>query len=169
MMVDSFKFLPRSIAYFYQMNAAEPETAVPWTPLSKPLAECTFSLLTSGGLYRKGVDEPFDVAREKAEPTWGDPSFRMIPTDIQQAELGAAHLHINTDFVLADINCLLPIRHFQELAAEGVIGRLAPTAYSFMGFQGLPHDTSAWEQTYAPQVIAQMKEEGVDCVLLTPA
>jgi D-proline reductase (dithiol) PrdB len=167
--VDSFKFLPRSIAYFYQMNAGEPETSIPWTPLSKPLTECTFALLTSGGLYKKSVDEPFDVAREKAEPTWGDPSFRTIPTTIQQAELGVSHLHINTEFVLADMNCLLPLRHFQELAAEGVIGRLAPTHYSFMGFQGYPHDTSAWVESYAPQVIAQLKAEEVDCVLLTPA
>ena len=52
---------------------------------------------------------------------------------------------------------------------EGAIGRLAPTHYSFMGFQGYPHDTSAWVETYAAQVIAQLKEEGVDCVLLTPA
>ena len=168
-MVDSFKYLPRSIAYFYQTNAGEPETSIPWTPLAKPLAESSFALLTSGGLYKQGIDEPFDIAREKVEPTWGDPSFRTISTTIQQAELGASHLHINTDFVLADMNCLLPIRHFQELEKEGVIGRLAPTHYSFMGFQGLPHDTSAWKHTYAPQVIAQLKEEGVDCVLLTPA
>jgi D-proline reductase (dithiol) PrdB len=168
-MVDSFKYLPRTIAYLYQTNAGEPETSIPWTPLSKPLADSTFALLTSGGLYHKGVDEPFDVAREKAEPTWGDPSFRTIPSDIEQTELGASHLHINTEFVLADMNYLLPIRHFQELEAEGMIGRLAPTHYSFMGFQGYPHDTSAWVDTYAPQVIAQLKAEEVDCVLLTPA
>ena len=168
-MVDSFKFLPRSIAHFYKMNASEPETAIPWTPLSKPLADCTFALLTSGGLYQKGVDEPFDVAREKEEPTWGDPSFRMIPTNIRQEAVGVSHLHINTSFATADMNCLLPIHHFQTLEAEGVIGRLAPTHYSFMGFQGYPHDTSSWVETYAPQVIAQLKQEEVDCVLLTPA
>ena len=168
-MVDSFKYLPRSIAYFYQMNAGEPETAIPWTRLTKPLNESTFALLTSGGLYKKGVDEPFDVEREKMEPTWGDPSFRTIPTTIQQAELGASHLHINTEFVLMDMNCLLPIHHFQMLEGEGIIGRLAPTHYSFMGFQGFPVYTSDWTEIYAPQVITQLKNEGVDCVLLTPA
>jgi D-proline reductase (dithiol) PrdB len=168
-MVDSFKFLPRSLAKFYTMNAGEPETAVPWTALPKPLAECTFALLTSGGLYQKEVDAPFNVEREKQEPTWGDPSFRTIPTDISQEALAAAHLHINTDYVLNDMNCLLPIHHFQSLVAEGLIGRLAPTHYSFMGFQGFPAETTAWAETYGPQVLVQLKAEAVDCVLLSPA
>ena len=169
-MVDSFKYLPRSIAYFYQTTLAEmPERPIPWTPLTKPLTECTFSLVTTGGLYQKDVDAPFDIEREKLEPTWGDPTFRAIPTDIEQEALGASHLHINTAWVLEDVNRLLPIHRFQELAEAGIIGRLAPTAYSFMGFQGMPHEATAWEATYGPQVAAQMKEEGVDCVLLTPA
>ena len=168
-MVDSFKYLPRSIATFYQMSAGEAQTEIPWTKLPKPLAECRFSLLTTGGLYQKEVDPPFDVEREKLEPTWGDPSFRKIPTVIQQEDIAASHLHINTQWVEEDVNCLLPIHHFQLLAQDGVIGSFAPTAYSFMGFQGMPHNTTAWETTYGPQMIAQLKQEEVDCVLLTPA
>lgn len=168
-MVDSFKYLPRSIAHFYQTSAPPEVTVSPWSPVTKPLSESTFSLITTGGLFVKDVDPPFDLEREKAEPTWGDPSFRAIPTDLKQADLGASHLHINTKFVLEDINRLLPIDRFRELEAEGIIGRLAPTAYSFMGFQGMPHDTSAWAKIYGPQVVDQLKSEQVDCVLLTPA
>ena len=86
-----------------------------------------------------------------------------------QADLGAGHLHINTDWVLEDINRLLPMHHMKDLVEKEIIGRLAPTSYSFMGFQGMPHNTSEWESTYGPQVIAQLKKEQVDCVLLTPA
>jgi len=168
-MIDSFKYLPRSIAHFYQVSAPEAETTIPWTSLTKPLADCTFSLITTGGLYQKDVDAPFDMEREKLNPTWGDPTFRTIPTNLKQEDLAASHLHINTEWVLEDINCLLPIHRFQELAQAGEIGHLAPTAYSFMGFQGLPHDTVEWETNYGPQVLAQLKEEQVDCVLLTPA
>ncbi len=169
-MVDSFKYLPRSIAYFYKMTVGgEPEQSIPWTPLPKPLSECTFSLITTGGVYHKDVDPPFDIEREKQEPTWGDPTFRAIPTNIKQEDVAASHLHINTQWVLEDINCLLPIHHFQKLGEEGEIGHLAPTAYSFMGFQGLPHDTSGWEMSYGPQVVSKLKQEEVDCVLLTPA
>ena len=32
-----------------------------------------------------------------------------------------------------DINCVFPMQRLLEMEAEGVIGELAPTAYSFMG------------------------------------
>jgi D-proline reductase (dithiol) PrdB len=169
MPIDSFKFLPRLIATFYQATGVQPQQPIPWTPLSKPLTECTFGLVTSGGLYHKGVEPPFDLAREKAEPTWGDPTFRMIPRDISQSDMGVSHLHINPQDVLADFNILLPIHRFQELAEEGVIGGLAEQAYSFMGFQGHPPDTTAWRETYGPQVAERFRSEGVECVFLTPA
>ncbi len=169
MPIDSFKYLPRVIAAFYQATDRQPELPIPWTPLPRPLAECKFGLITSGGLYHQGVQAPFDVEREKQKPTWGDPTYRVLPAGIPQAEVGASHLHINTRDVLEDVNILLPVHRFQELAAEGHIGGLAERAYSFMGYQGFPPDTSAWCETYGPQVAEALKAEEVDCVLLTPA
>jgi len=169
MPVESFKYLPRIIAAFYQMTDRQPELPIPWTPLSRPLAECKFGLVTSGGLYHRGLEPPFDVAREKQEPTWGDPTYRTLPSDIRQAEVEASHLHLNTRDMLEDFNILLPIHRFQELAAEGRIGGLAKHAYSFMGYQGFPSDATAWQETYGPQVAEKLKAEEVDCVLLTPA
>lgn len=167
--VDSFKFLPRLIATFYQMIEREPEYPIPWNPLSKGLEECKFGLITSGGLYQQGLQPPFDIEREVREPTWGDPSFRSIPTDIQQDRVGVSHLHINVEDVSSDINILLPVHRFGELVEEGRIGGLAAFAYSFMGYQGFPPDTTAWEETYVPQVAEKLKSESVDCVFLTPA
>jgi D-proline reductase (dithiol) PrdB len=169
MPVDSFKYLPRIIAAFYQMTDCQPELPIPWTPLSRPLTECKFGLVTSGGLYHRGVEPPFDLEREKQEPTWGDPTYRSLPADIQQAEVGASHLHLNTRDILKDLNILLPIHRFQELAAGGRIGGLAKHAYSFMGYQGFPPDTTAWQKAYGPQVAEKLKAEEVGCVLLTPA
>ena len=168
MPVDSFKYLPRLIATFYQMSDRQPELPIPWTPLPGPLSDCKFGLVTSGGLYHRSVEPPFDLAREKQEPSWGDPTYRTLPIDIPQAEVGASHLHINTRDVLADVDILLPIHRFAELAAEGRIGGVADHAYSFMGYQGFPPDASAWQETYGPQVAEKFKAEGVDCVLLTP-
>jgi hypothetical protein len=167
--VDSFKYLPRLIEVFYKMNKREPEYPIPWTPVVKPLRACKFGLVTSAGLYHKGSEPPFDVEREKRKPSWGDPTYRTIPVDIPQAELGASHLHINTRDVLEDINILLPVDRFRELTAEGRIGDLVEKAYSFMGYQGYPPDTSAWRERYAPEVAQKFKDEGVDCVFLTPA
>ena len=169
MPVDSFKFLPRLIATFYQATEVQPQEPIPWTLLEKPLAEFVFGLVTSGGLYHKDVEPPFDLEREKAEPTWGDPSFRTIPSDIAQSDVGVSHLHINPKDVLADFNILLPIHRFGELIDEGAIGGLAEKNYSFMGFQGYPPDATAWRDTYGPQVAERFKGEGVECVLLTPA
>jgi D-proline reductase (dithiol) PrdB len=169
MPVNSFKYLPRIIAAFYQMTDRQPELPIPWTSLSRPLAERKFGLVTSGGLYQRGVEPPFDVEREKQEPMWGDPTYRTLPSDIRQAEVGASHLHLNTRDMLEDFNIVLPIHRFQELAAEGHIGGLAKHAYSFMGYQGFPPNTTAWQETYGPQVAEKLKAEEVDCVLLTPA
>jgi D-proline reductase (dithiol) PrdB len=115
------------------------------------------------------VEPPFDLEGEKNDPSWGDPTYRTIPSDISQAEVGASHLHINTRDVLADINILLPVDRFRELAAEGRIGGVAQNAYSLMGYQGFPPDTTAWEETYGPEIAHKLKQEGVSCVLLTPA
>jgi len=169
MTVDSFKFLPRIIAAYYQASGRQPEYPIPWTPLSRPLSECKFGLVTSGGLYLRASQPPFDVERERREPTWGDSTFRTIPSSVQSSDIGVSHLHLNTSDIEADFNILLPVQRFQELVGEGVIGGLAETAYSFMGYQGFPPDTTEWETTYGPQVAERLKAEEVDCVLLTPA
>jgi D-proline reductase (dithiol) PrdB len=169
MPVDSFQYLPRLIATFYQMTEREPEYPIPWTALSHPISECKFSLVTSGGLYHKNIEAPFNLSQERDQPTWGDPSYRTIPTDSAQSDIGVSHLHYNTQDVRQDVNILLPVHRFQEMADEGKIGDVAELSYSFMGFQGFPPDTVEWVQIYAPEVIEKMKAEQIDCVFLTPA
>jgi D-proline reductase (dithiol) PrdB len=169
MTVDSFKFLPRLIASFYQTTDIQPAYPIPWTPLPHPLSECKFGLVTSAGLYHKGVEPPFDLQKEQNEPTWGDPSYRIIPTNLTQEEIGVSHLHVNTSGIETDVNIVLPIHRFQELVNSGYIGGLAQHAYSFMGFQGFPPDASAWQNEYGPQVAEKLKAEAVDCVFMTPS
>lgn len=169
MTVDSFKYLPRLIAAFYQMTERQLQLPIPWTPLPKPLSACTFGLVTSGGLYVPGQEPPFDLEREKLEPAWGDPTFRTIPAGVRQAELGVSHLHFNPQAALVDFNVLLPLERFAELAAERRIGALASEAYSFMGYQGYTPNPHAWQTTYGPQVAERLKAQGADCALLVPA
>jgi D-proline reductase (dithiol) PrdB len=168
MTVDSFKFLPRLIATFYQMTERERHLPIPWAPLRKPLQEMKVGLVTSGGIHLKN-DEPFDLARERAMPTWGDPSFRVIPSNIEADDIAVSHLHLNTNDIEQDFNILLPIHRMQELVAEGRIGAIASEHFSFMGYQGFPPDTRAWENTYGLQVAQSFLNEGVHCVFLTPA
>ena len=169
MTVDSFKFLPCIIAAFYKMTELEPRGPIPWTPLQGSLRTQKFGLVTSAGLYLKRSQQPFDLGREKAEPTWGDPSFRAIPADVGQDDLAVSHLHLNTMDAETDFNILLPIQRMKEFAEQGRIGALADQHYSLMGFQGFPPDTRAWEMEFGPQVAQALLNEGVHCVLLTPA
>ena len=165
--VDGFRFLPPGLAAWIQTFIPPDDFtgAIPFQPLAKPLTECTVAAVTSAGIS-VAADSPFDMEREKREPTWGDPSFRKFPQTVAQEEVRANHLHINTSYILEDINVILPVKHLADLASEGVIGQSAPTAYSFYGFQ--------WQRTdflgEAIEPIAdQMKSEGVDAAIMTPA
>lgn len=166
-MVDSFKFLPRSFRDGF-MQFTPPSEPTPWTPLRRPLRESRLALVTTAGVWDKDSDPSFDYEREKREPTWGDPSYRVIPRDIRQERIGAGHLHINNDDLLADIDVVLPMHRCAELERAGEIGSLAPSAYSFMGFQGGPADLAPWRDRYGPEVAARMHAEGVDTILITP-
>jgi D-proline reductase (dithiol) PrdB len=171
MPVDDYKYLPRSIAASYQAQAVRRADPVPFTPLRRPVAETRFALVTTAGIWNTDTDPPFDYEREKREPTWGDPTYRVLRTDIRQEQVGAGHLHLNNDDLLADVNIALPITRFQELVATGEVGSLAECHYSFMGFQGggpAGPNTSAWEHRYGPEAAARMLAEGVEAVLITP-
>lgn len=167
--VDSFRYLSRLITRYYKLIQVKNELPIPWTPLARPLSQSRFGLVTSGGLYHKGQEPPFDLEREQQEPCWGDPSFRTLPTDMDPADLGVSHFHINSRDVLQDMNILLPIQRFHALAQAGRIGGVAAHAYSFMGYQGIPADLMGWRDRYGPEVAERLRAEAVDCVLLTAA
>ena len=164
--VNGFKFLPPKLsAWIKTFIPDEYSGDIPFQPLQKPLDEARVALVTSAGISVK-TDSPFDMEREKKEPTQGDPSSRMIPHSVAVNDFEVNHLHINARPIIEDINVILPVNRMAELAEEGVIGDLAPTAYSFYGFQWYRRDFL--EEGIAP-MIDQMKAESVDAVLLTPA
>jgi D-proline reductase (dithiol) PrdB len=166
MPVDSFKYLPGSIAAYYRNLVVPKADPIPLTPMRKPLSETRFALVTTAGIYVEGVEPGFDQEGERRNPMWGDPTFRRIPRDVRPEQIGASHLHLNNRDLQADLNIVLPVHRFAELEAEGAIGSLAPTAYSFMGYQ---MDNRDWREKYAPEVAGLMKDEAVDAALLTPA
>ncbi len=127
--------------------------------LEVPLAEARLALVTTGGFVPAG-GEPFRAGK------FGDPSFREIPTDQDPESLEIFHTHYDHAHVRRDINVLFPIELCRELAAQGVIGDLAATHYSFMGYIPV---TRRLERHYAPQVAGQLEQQQVNAVLLTPA
>ena len=135
-------------------------SAAPWAPLAKPLAQSTVALVTTCGLYRADSQLPFDAWHDL-----GDPSFREIHIDTPPDRLRIAHTHYNHQHLTADVNVALPVAQLTQLAAEGVIGRLYPWTYSFMGY--LPETHQLVNET-AVIVARRLKDDGVDAAFLTP-
>jgi len=166
--VDSFAFLPRSFRPLFERPArVEGEDEPVFAPFEKRLAESTIALLTSAGLYVQDDQPSFDMERERADPGWGDPTWRAIPRDTPQGALGMAHLHVNPKDTLADHEVSLPLRTLDGLVREGIVGASAPTHYSVMGYQqaGLEE----WQTTTATEIVERLREEHVDALALAPA
>ena len=165
--VDPWRFAGPTLTRLLSGMIPEQPThpPIPWTPVTKPLAASKVALLSSAGLSMKG-DAPFDMDLERKDPMRGDPSWRALRADATAARIDANHLHIDTGYILRDLNVALPLDRLRELAAAGEIGAVADTHYSIMGFQG--RDTSALVQQSAPEIAARMKREEVDLALLAP-
>ena len=165
MAIDSYRFVDFATRKIMQAWAMRQEPGViPFTRLRKPLRECTVALVSTAGIARND-DRPFDQEGERRDPWWGDPSFRRIPLGTTETDIRVYHLHIDPRFGEADLDVLLPMRRLGELASEGVVGRPAPTHYSFMGYL---LETTELEQKTAPAIAACMRDEGVDAVVLVP-
>jgi D-proline reductase (dithiol) PrdB len=166
-LVDSYRFLPRSFVPLYEKAEPLPGESSPvWTPFAPRLADASVALLTSAGLSLRDAQPPFDLERERREPTWGDPSFRPIPHDLAERELVMSHLHVSDVDARADRNVVLPVDALQDLVDEGVVGSAAPTHVSVMGYQqaGL----AAWREETAPAVVELLRAQGTDGVVLAP-
>ena len=165
MAINSYHYLNFASRQIMKAWAARQEPGViPFTPLQKPLSECTVALLSTAAIARHG-DRPFDQEGERRNPWWGDPSHREIPFGTSESEIKIYHLHIDPRFGGADLDVLLPMRRLAELAAEGFVGRPAPTHYSTMGYILDPDDLVT---KTAPAIAARMRAEHVDAAALVP-
>lgn len=119
------------------------------------------ALVTTGGIHRHD-QPPFNMGDSR-----GDASYRRIPADTPDTALTVTHDYYNHEDVRRDFNIIFPRALLRGLARRGHIGGLAD-CYSFMGHIEPPHRETLITQT-APEVAAQLRQEQVDAVLLTPA
>jgi D-proline reductase (dithiol) PrdB len=165
--VDPFRFTGKFIKQ--ALSAGIPEKpaydSIPWAAFSKPLAQAKVALHSTAGISMKG-DAPFDMEMERRNPLRGDPSFRRLRADATSETIEANHLHIDTGYIERDLNVALPLDRLRELVKEGVVGSMADTHYSTMGFQG--NDSSQLVNETAPAIAAAMKSEEVDLAILAP-
>jgi D-proline reductase (dithiol) PrdB len=168
MKVDSYRFLPRSFRSFYEGRGPFPGEEEPvWAPYEKRLEQSRIALLTSAGLYLKETQPSFDVERERANPEWGDPTWRSIPATAGPGDLAAAHLHINDEDMLADPEIALPARLLEQLAAEHVIGSATSEHLSVMGYQ--ERSLEGWRDKTVHEITSQLRDQEADGLILAPA
>lgn len=165
--VDPFRFTGRYIKKVITeaIEATTPPPDIPWTQPGKPISESRVALLSTAGISMLN-DKPFDMDGERANPVWGDPSWRRIARDATSADIVANHLHIDTSNIECDINVALPTTRLAELAAAGIVGDSAPHHYSIMGYQG--EDASVLKNESAPAIAHAMHNDEVDLAILAP-
>lgn len=134
-------------------------TETSFTPLRRPLDQATVALVSTAGVH---VDDqiPFDVST-----TAGDPSFRLIPDDVDLDRLQFTHTHYDTAPANEDPNVVFPLERLHEFVDEGRLGSTSPIHVGLMGFN--PDPTKIADET-APEVARLLVDAGVDVVVLGP-
>jgi D-proline reductase (dithiol) PrdB len=131
--------------------------AIPFTPfaaLGKPLAGCRVGLVSSADVVRRDVEVPADDPRRLVYALPAD-----LPAERLQSRKAAFDRYATT---LEDVDSFLPLTHVHRLADEGVIGSVAPR------FQVIFSEYSQRKTLTvdAPEILRQMREDGVDVALL---
>ena len=161
MLAKVFSRVPGLAARWARGLTADTER-IPWTPVTKPLAEATLALVTTGGLHLR-TQPPFDMA----DPD-GDPSFREIPLDADPGDLTITHDYYDHTDAEKDLNLVFPAERLREAVAAGAAGRLHGVGFSFMGHIDGAH-VETLRQESAPEVARRLAGAGVDYALLVPA
>lgn len=128
----------------------------PFTPFSKPLAECRIGIVTTSSPWNEGVTDgrQLDLGGAYALPS-SPPPERMY-TDHRSWDKDATHTE--------DVESFLPLRRLEELAREGVVGDASPRFY------GVPTEYSQrrTNDVDAPFVLNAMRDDRVDAAVLVP-
>ena len=152
--LDQLSEIQRQSALYFP--CLESDTA-PWAPWTKDLSTSKVALVSSAGLHLRS-DKPFGP---------GDPTYRVIPSDSNTADVIDSHTSIGWDRtgIYRDLNLAFPMDRFRELVDREVIGSLSQNYYSFMGAQRDPRKII--EET-GPQAAEALHAQDVDLVLLVP-
>jgi len=123
----------------------------PFAELPKPLKECTVGLVTTASTYPRASLEPRRIDSGTTSP----PPARLHTDDLSW-DKQATH----TD----DLNTFCPIEHLQALAAEGVIGALAPRFHC----AATEYSQRTTLEKDAPELHRRLLEDQADIALLVP-
>lgn len=121
-------------------------------PLDLPLSQARITLVSTAGAHESG-EPPLGAGGHAA----------LLPAD---AKIELSHDGYDTERALYDPEVVYPVRTLQQLADAGVIGSLAPTIVSTMGF--VPDGVRLFARA-VPAAVQQIRDEQSDLALLVPA
>lgn len=124
----------------------------PRNPLPVPLAEARVTLISTAGAHEPG-----------GRPPGAGGHASLVPTD---APFEFSHVGYDTERAKLDPDVVYPVRTLQQLAADGVIGSLAPTVVSTMGF--VPEGERLFTRA-VPAAVERIHDEQAHLALLVPA
>lgn len=128
----------------------------PIAPLAKPLSELRLGMVATGGIYAMG---------QTAFTFKDDVSYRSIAIDADTSSLRATHFAYDLTDARHDINVVYPIDALLSLAADGIIGELAPHLFTCMG--GI-YSQRRVNDELAPALVERCRADEIDAVLLVP-
>ncbi|MCB1682946.1 MAG: hypothetical protein R3E82_16045 [Pseudomonadales bacterium] len=125
--------------------------SAPFAVLPKPLRECTLGLVTTASTYARASLEPRKIDSGTTSP----PPERLYTDDLSW-DKQATHTE--------DLNSFCPIEHLQKLAAEAVIGALAPRFHC----AATDYSQRTTVEKDAPELHRRLLEDQADIALLIP-
>ncbi len=164
---DALPYLERIRSYYQALGFGAPYRwatfpDVPFVRPKKPLTEASIAIVTTAAPFRaeKGDQGP-------GAPYNGSAKFYDVYSATTEIEpdLRISHIAYDREHTTAeDQGTYFPLRAFQQLQAEGYIGRLAPR------FHGLPTNRSQRTTTEVDcvELVARCKTDGVDAAVLVP-
>jgi hypothetical protein len=135
---------------------------VPFSPLSKPLANCRVALITTAAPYQPDKGDQGPAAPYNAQAKF----YAVYSGDTaQDHDLRISHVAIDRKHTPAgDMASYFPLAELRRKAASGRIGSVAPR------FHGAPTNRShrVTLEVDAPEIVARCRDDGVDAAILIP-
>ena len=119
------------------------------------LANASVAIVTTAGLHT-AYEESFGLL---------DPAFRVLPHGATNLRMSHNSQNFDRSGVMIDRNVVYPVDRLDGLAADGVVGRVAPAHLSFMGAQ---QDLTTILLDTGPKAAKLLRDQDTDVVLLTP-
>lgn len=133
---------------------------VPFTPLAKPLSDCTVGLITTASPFdpdkgEQGPGAPYNARAKFYEVYSGDTG---VDHDVRVSHVAIDRRHTSME----DPNSWFPLILMRQMAKEGHIGRLAAR------FHGAPTNRSQRHtiEVDCPELLKRCQEDGVDAMVL---